>query len=142
MIVIDPVDVRLGEERLEDVGVIAVEREAVSPIEAWGDKGAGGVDAGAFCQFVECPRVRVLIRVQQGINATSVTKFGVGEEAVLRFVAGPGASEAGQQRIAMRGVIVAVRVQMKAGQRPVRTIELLGVDAAGADPAGGGSGGK
>lgn len=108
MLIVQPKSVRFGAAVLEEVLLVAVDREAEEPVEAWDD-------AGPFATLVDVPRQRVKVRLVQTLRRDEPAAPTPGTLAELAFVAAPGGSDAGRVRYRVWAVVTGVKHNLRAG---------------------------
>jgi hypothetical protein len=138
MLVLNPRQVSLGEETLEDVGAVVIDRRAEKLVVEWSDFGAHAV-------YADVAEQRIVVRIVQEVVRADVGGPAPGDEVELAFHTSPTAGDVGRRKVSMTVVVTGVSHELSRKRGAVRTIEAVAISSDGAtdpvtiEPAEGGS---
>jgi len=128
MLVLNPRELTLGGETLEDVVAVVIDRAAERRVVEWSDFGAHPV-------FADVAELRTTVRVVQQLSAGDLGGVAPGGEVALEFHTSPTGGHTGRRRVSATIVVTGVSHELSRKRGAVRTIEGVAISADGAtDP--------
>lgn len=128
MLVLNPREVTIGAETLEDVLAVVVDRTPEKRVVEWSDLGPHPV-------LADVPERRSTVRIVQQLATGDLGGVSPGDEVALAFHTSPTAASTGRRRVSATIVVTGVSHELSRKRGAVRTIEGVAISPDGAaDP--------
>ncbi len=131
MLILQPATVTFGDEKLEQVSMVRVDRAAKKTVTEWDD-------SGPHVRLCDCPQIETRVHVSVPLFRGDFGSLALGTQAVLRVTTGENASDAGRRVMRVhQAVLVGVKheVGRARGQTiATRELEFVCVSENGSDP--------